>query len=65
MVKNMKERMIRLYGAWGFGKVHKMAVEPRSTRALCIVIPGFEKFIILAVNAGLPTRFSGKKILNR
>jgi hypothetical protein len=61
MVKNMKERTIRLYGAWGFGKVHKMAVETTKHPCFVYVIPGFEKFIILAVNAGLPTQFSVKK----
>jgi predicted phage tail protein len=69
MVKNMNQRIrtIRLYGVLGatFGRVHKMAVEtPREAiRALCIVIPGFERFLNSSRKRGLTYAVFGKRNL--
>ncbi|YCH28955.1 tail assembly protein [Erwinia sp. D4-22] len=59
-------RTIRLYGVLGatFGRVHHMAVEtPREAiRALCVVIPGFERFLNTSKKRGLTYAvFSGKR----
>lgn len=61
-------RTIRLYGVLGatFGRVHHMAVEtPREAiRALCVVIPGFERFLNTSRRRGLTYAvFSGKRNL--
>lgn len=61
-------RTIRLYGVLGatFGRVHNMAVEtPREAiRALCVVIPGFERFLNASRKRGLTYAvFSGRKNL--
>lgn len=65
---NQKLRTIRLYGVLGatFGRVHKMAVEtPREAiRALCVVIPGFERYLNSSRKRGLTYAvFSGKRNL--
>lgn len=62
-------RTIRLYGVLGstFGRVHHMAVEtPREAiRALCVVIPGFERFLNTSRKRGLTYAvFSGKRNLS-
>lgn len=59
-------RTIRLYGVLGatFGRVHNLAVEtPREAiRALCVVIPGFERFLNSSKKRGLTYAvFSGKR----
>ncbi|MBE5251720.1 tail assembly protein [Mixta mediterraneensis] len=61
-------RTIRLYGVLGatFGRVHHMAVEtPREAiRALCVVIPGFERFLNTSRKRGLTYAvFSGRQNL--
>ncbi|UVE46840.1 tail assembly protein [Pseudomonas chlororaphis] len=54
---NQKLRTIRLYGALGnrFGRVHRLAVSNASEaiRALCILIPGFERFLMESKDQGL------------
>ena len=65
---NLEFRTIKLYGVLGatFGRVHHMAVEtPREAiRALCIVIPGFERFLNTSKRRGLTYAiFSGKRNL--
>ncbi|WBV23045.1 tail assembly protein [Pantoea piersonii] len=59
-------RTIRLYGVLGatFGRVHRMAVETpqEALRALCVVIPGFERFLNTSKKRGLTYAiFSGKR----
>jgi predicted phage tail protein len=48
-VETQKLKTIRLYGKLGttFGRIHRMAVSSASEaiRALCITIPGFEKYL--------------------
>lgn len=61
-------RAIRLYGVLGatFGRVHHMAVEtPREAiRALCVVMPGFERFLNTSRKRGLTYAvFSGRRNL--
>lgn len=61
-------RTIRLYGHLGatFGRVHRMAVETpkEAIRALCVVIPGFERFLNTSKKRGLTYAvFSGKRNL--
>ncbi|WP_213778883.1 tail assembly protein [Caballeronia sp. dw_276] len=53
---NDRVRTIRLYGpAAKFGRVHRLAVgsTAEAIRALCVVVPGFEKFLMSAKDAGL------------
>lgn len=61
-------RTIRLYGVLGatFGRVHHLAVEtPREAiRAMCVVIPGFERFLNTSKKRGLTYAvFNGKQNL--
>lgn len=61
-------RTIRLYGPLGarFGRVHRLAVSSTSeaVRALCVVAPGFEKFLMNAKDNGLTFAvFNGKRNL--
>ncbi|MGF6476634.1 putative phage tail protein [Pantoea dispersa] len=61
-------RTVRLYGVLGatFGRVHHMVVEtPREAiRAMCVVIPGFERFLNTSRRRGLTYAvFSGKRNL--
>lgn len=50
-------RTVRLYGVAGakFGRVHRLAVSStrEAMRALCVTIPGFEKFMMNAKDNGL------------
>lgn len=60
-----KMRTIRLYGKLRkFGREFKLAVETpaEAIKALCVMIPGFEKFLSNAKNEGLEFAvFSGKQ----
>ncbi|MCL6363745.1 tail assembly protein [Pectobacterium carotovorum subsp. carotovorum] len=63
-------KTIRLYGVLGatFGRVHKLAVESRqeAIKALCVVIPGFEKFLLTSKARGLTYAvFDGKRNLSK
>src|SRR5690606_40914333 len=48
----MKLRTIRLYGKLGakFGRVHRLAVAnaAEASRALCVLLPGFESYLLNA-----------------
>ncbi|MBR8152816.1 tail assembly protein, partial [Burkholderia vietnamiensis] len=50
-------RTVRLYGVAGtkFGRVHRIAVSStrEAIRALCVTVPGFEKFMMCAKDNGL------------
>ncbi|MCL9653613.1 tail assembly protein [Pseudomonas protegens] len=56
-MNQQKIRVIRLYGTLGarFGRVHRLAVSSASeaVRALCILIPGFEAFLMESKDRGL------------
>jgi len=59
-------RTVKLYGALGnkFGRTHKLSVKSPSEaiKALCVTIPGFEKFLHKSKDAGLTFAvFNGKK----
>ncbi|QCT21741.1 tail assembly protein [Jejubacter calystegiae] len=61
-------RTIRLYGVLGttFGREHRLAVaSPREAiRALCVIIPGFERFLNTSKQRGLTYAvFSGRRNL--
>jgi predicted phage tail protein len=61
-----KLRTIRLYGMLGakFGRVHRLAVKStaEAVRALCVVVPGFEKFMMNAKDGGLTFAvFNGRR----
>lgn len=63
-----KLRTIKLYGVAGarFGRVHRLAVAStrEAVRALCVTVPGFEKFMMNAKDNGLTFAvFSGRKNL--
>ncbi|MFP3564685.1 tail assembly protein [Paraburkholderia sp. SIMBA_030] len=63
-----KLRTVRLYGIVGarFGRVHRLAVAStrEAMRALCVTIPGFEKFMMNAKDNGLTFAvFNGRKNL--
>jgi predicted phage tail protein len=63
-----KVRTIKLYGVAGarFGRVHRLAVAStrEAVRALCVTVPGFEKFMMNAKDNGLTFAvFSGRKNL--
>ncbi|GLW38463.1 tail assembly protein [Pectobacterium carotovorum subsp. carotovorum] len=63
-------KTIRLYGVLGatFGRVHRLAVESRqeAIRALSVVIPGFEKFLLTSKARGLTYAvFDGKRNLSK
>ncbi|WP_236183722.1 tail assembly protein [Pseudomonas protegens] len=56
-MNQQKIRVIRLYGTLGarFGRVHRLAVSNASeaVRALCILMPGFEAFLMESKDRGL------------
>ncbi|TKI02757.1 tail assembly protein, partial [Martelella alba] len=61
---------IRLYGVLGitFGRVHKLAVNSpqEAIKALSVVVPGFEKFMINSQAKGLTFAvFKGKRNINK
>lgn len=63
-------KTIRLYGVLGtkFGRVHRLAVETRqeAIKALSVIIPGFEKFMLASKSRGLAYAvFDGKRNLAR
>ncbi|MGX8939442.1 tail assembly protein [Symbiopectobacterium sp. Eva_TO] len=63
-------KTIRLYGVLGatFGRVHKLAVESHqeAIKALSVIIPGFEKFLLISKARGLTYAvFDGKRNLTR
>ena len=63
-------RTIRLYGRLGtkFGRVHKLAVKSAAEafRALCVLKPGFQRYIMTSRENGLVySVFLGKLNLNR
>lgn len=63
-------RTIRLYGVLGarFGRVHRLAVRDtkEAMRALCVVVPGFRKFLNESKGRGLEFAcFLGKTNLNQ
>ncbi|WP_153135183.1 tail assembly protein [Paraburkholderia agricolaris] len=62
-------RTVRLYGVAGnrFGRTHRLAVSStrEAIRALCVVVPGFEKFLMNAKDNGLTFAvFMGRKNLD-
>lgn len=66
---NEKLRTIRLYGIAGtkFGRVHRLAVgsTAEAMRALRVIVPGFEKFMMNARDNGLTFAvFNGKRNLS-
>ncbi|MBN3145373.1 tail assembly protein [Pectobacterium brasiliense] len=63
-------KTIRLYGVLGatFGRVHRLAVESRqeAIKALSVIIPGFEKFLLTSKARGLTYAvFDGKRNLSK
>ena len=52
-----KVRTVRLYGSLGasFGRVHRLAVSNASEaiHALCILVPGFERFLMESKDRGV------------
>lgn len=61
-----KLRTVKLYGIAGarFGRVHRLAVGStrEAVRALCVTVPGFEKFMMNARDNGLTFAvFSGRR----
>lgn len=61
-------KTIRLYGVLGatFGRVHRLAVDTRqeAIKALGVIIPGFEKFLLTSKSRGLAYAvFDGKRNL--
>ena len=64
----MKQRTIRLYGVLGavFGREFKLSVESpkEAIRALCVIVPGFERYLNTSKQRGLTYAvFSGKRNL--
>lgn len=62
-------RTVRLYGVAGarFGRVHRLAVSStrEAVRALCVTVPGFEKFLMNAKDNGLTFAvFNGRRNLD-
>ncbi|NPT39648.1 tail assembly protein [Paraburkholderia xenovorans] len=62
-------RTVRLYGILGFlfGREHRIAVSStrEAIRALCVVVPGFEKFLMNAKDNGLTFAvFAGRRNLD-
>ncbi|WP_314154662.1 tail assembly protein [Rouxiella badensis] len=62
-------KVVRLYGVAGttFGRIHKLAVDnaQEAMKALCVVIPGFQKFLLESKEQGLTFAvFEGKKNLD-
>lgn len=65
-----KIRNIRLYGVLGasFGRVYRMSVETpqEAIRALCVVLPGFERFLNNSKKRGITYAvFSGKRNIGK
>lgn len=63
-------KTIRLYGVLGatFGRVHRLAVDSpqEAIKALCTVIPGFQKFILESKERGLTYAiFEGRRNLSK
>lgn len=63
-------KTIRLYGVLGatFGRVHRLAVDSpqEAIKALCTVIPGFQKFILESKERGLTYAiFEGSRNLSK
>ncbi|MCU1787527.1 tail assembly protein [Pectobacterium polaris] len=63
-------KTIRLYGVLGatFGRVHRLAVGSRqeAIKALCVIIPGFERFLLTSKSRGLTYAvFDGKRNLSK
>jgi predicted phage tail protein len=63
-------RTIRLYGKLGaqFGRVHRLAVEStaEAIRALCVLVPGFERELMTSRDRGVHYAcFLGKKNIGR
>lgn len=63
-------KTVRLYGVLGarFGRVHRLAVETRqeAIKALSVILPGFEKFMLTSKSRGLTYAvFDGKRNLAR
>ncbi|SDR19240.1 Phage-related protein, tail component [Paraburkholderia fungorum] len=62
-------RTVRLYGVAGakFGRMHRLAVSStrEAVRALCVIVPGFEKFLMNAKDNGLTFAvFNGRRNLD-
>lgn len=65
-----KVRNIRLYGELGkrFGRIHKFAASStkEAIHALCVLVPGFERFLIHSKDRGIAYAcFVGKKNLKQ
>lgn len=65
-----KVRNIRLYGELGkrFGRIHKFAASStkEAIHALCVLVPGFERFLIYSKDRGIAYAcFVGKKNLKQ
>lgn len=63
-------KTIRLYGVLGatFGRIHRLAVDSpqEAIKALCTLIPGFQKFILESKERGLTFAiFEGRKNLSK
>ncbi|TKI02660.1 tail assembly protein, partial [Martelella alba] len=63
-------KILKLYGILGakFGRVHKLAVNSpqEAVKALSVVVPGFEKFMINSQAKGLTFAvFKGKRNINK
>ncbi|WP_321866766.1 tail assembly protein [Paraburkholderia tropica] len=63
-----KVRTIRLYGTLGaqFGRVHRLSVSStaEAVRAMCVILPGFERFMMTAKDNGLTFAvFNGRRNL--
>lgn len=63
-------KTIRLYGVLGatFGRIHRLAVDSpqEAIKALCTIIPGFQKFILESKDRGLTYAiFEGRKNLSK
>jgi predicted phage tail protein len=63
-------RKVRLYGVLGttFGREYQLAVSSarEAVRALCVIVPGFERFLNNSRQRGLTYAvFSGKQNLNQ
>lgn len=63
-------KTIRLYGVLGstFGRVHRLAVDSRqeAIKALSVVIPGFEKYLLTSKARGLTFAvFDGKRNISK
>ncbi|MBC2655142.1 tail assembly protein [Pseudomonas sp. MSSRFD41] len=56
-MNQQKVRVVRLYGSLGarFGRVHRLAVgsAAEAIRALCVLVPGFEAFLMASKDRGV------------